>query len=194
MAQAHNTNNVFTYCIYKSWDTHITGHHTHTQIHSGQEFIDSYVPHTGFQWPLWQHCVTSDNSWHGSCTVMGQPCIPKNLLYTDTKRHYLPTDSRVRQHIQLPACSPLPAYFHKWPVYLLALPRNRYSSSTLCNTTHYLFVVKQPTRTLNLSQINSVLDGSCNLLFNWTQLPPWCTLTDFLSPQFCTVNKSMIIL
>jgi hypothetical protein len=62
MAQAQNTNHVFTH-IQKL--RHCSYHWTpHTHIHSGQEFSISCVPHTGFHWPLWQHCDTSCNSWH----------------------------------------------------------------------------------------------------------------------------------
>ena len=138
--------------------------------------------------PLWQHCVMSDNSWQTEVVwARVNNASRKNLLYMKTNRHYFQTDSRVRQNVQVPLCSPLPACFHQWPVSSLAPPRNRYSSNTQCSTFHYLVVVKR-TRRLNPSKINSALDGSFNFVFNWAT---YAIITSNIVTGALTVSTSL---
>jgi len=84
--------------IYKSWDApHITGHHTHT--HSDRNAVNLYVPHTGFH-SHYDSTVLRQIT-HDTPKVYGHKSTVhprKNLLYMKTKRHYFPTESRVRQN------------------------------------------------------------------------------------------------
>ena len=123
-------------------DTQINAQHTHSCRNSTTHVRSSHqlvLHHKPYGEPVW---ISVRDFW----------------LYTFLLTHLC---DGIFNFLSIPLC--LSASFNdvflRW--------HHMYQCTTSYNVTHCLLVVKRTTRRPNPSKINSVLDRSCNFLFNW---------------------------